>query len=60
MDKKYEKRTANEIKNENIHIRATRSQKDFLDMLCYETEKNKTDMIFKALEFYYNCNKNSF
>lgn len=60
MNKKHNLDGQTEIKKENIHIRATRSQKEFLDMLCYETEKNKTDMIFKALEFYYNCNKSSF
>ena len=58
MNKKCNK--ANEVKRENIHIRATKSQKDFLDMLCYEADKSKTDMIFKALEFYYNCNKGKF
>lgn len=58
MAKKYDK--TSEVKKENIHIRATKSQKDFLDMLCYESDKSKTDMIFKALEFYYNCNKGKF
>jgi uncharacterized protein (DUF1778 family) len=55
-----DKNKTNETKRENIHIRATKSQKEFLDMLCYETDKNKTDMIFKALEFYYNFNKGKF
>ena len=48
-----------ETKSENLHIRATPTQKSFLDMMCYENEKSKTDMIFKALEFYHNYRKSS-
>lgn len=59
-EKKYKKIKSNEVKSKNLHIRATPAQIDFLEMLCYETEKNKTDMIFKALEFYHNCNKGNF
>ena len=54
------KKVDEDPKNCNIHIRATKSQMDFLEMLSYESEKSKTDIIWRALEFWHNCNKASF
>lgn len=48
-----------ERKSQNLHIRATKAQVDLLEMLSYENEKTKTDMIWKALEFYHNFKKGS-
>ena len=49
-----------EKKDQNLHIRLTKSQMDFIEMLSYENDKSKTDMILKALEFYHNCKKGGF
>lgn len=49
-----------ERKDQNLHIRATKSEMEFLDMACYELDKSKTDVIWKALKFYYNYTKGSF
>lgn len=54
------KKRGEEPKNCNVHIRATKSQMDFLEMLSYESDKSKTDIIWKALEFWHNYNKTSF
>ena len=54
------KKRGEEPKNCNVHIRATKSQMDFLEMLSYESDKSKTDIIWKALEFWNNYNKTSF
>ena len=54
------KKRGEEPKNHNIHIRATKSQADFLEMLSYEIDKSKTNIIWKALEFWHNYNKTSF
>ena len=59
-DKKTRKPRGEERKNCNLHLRATRTQMEFLDMMCYEKEKTKTEMIWKALEFYHNYSKGSF
>lgn len=59
-EKRNRKPRGEEKRNHNLHIRATKSQIDFLDMLSYENEKTKTDIIWKALEFWYNCNKKGF
>ena len=49
-----------EKKDQNLHIRLTKSQLDFIEMVSYENDKNKTDMIMKAIEFYHNCKKGGF
>lgn len=49
-----------ERKDQNLHLRATKSQMEFLDILSYENEKTKTDMIFTALEFWHRCKKGSY
>ena len=59
-EKSAKKRRDKERKDQDLHLRATRSQMQFLDMLSYENEKTKTEMIWKALEFYHNCNKAGF
>lgn len=46
-----------EKKDQNLHIRLTKSQMDFIEMMSYENDKSKTDMILKALEFYHNFKK---
>lgn len=48
-----------EKKDQNLHIRLTKSQMDFIEMMSYENDKSKTDMILKALEFYHNFKKGS-
>ena len=49
-----------EKKDQQLHIRITKSQKDFLDMLSYENDKSRTEMVWKALEFYHNFSKGTF
>lgn len=48
-----------EKKDQNLHIRLTKSQMDFIEMMSYENDKSKTDMILKAIEFYHNFKKGS-
>lgn len=60
MEEKKKKKRGEERKDQDLHLRATKSQMQFLDMLSYEHDKSKTDMIWKALEFYHNFNKGSF
>ena len=59
-EKKIKKPRGAEKKDQDLHLRATKTQMDFLDMLSYENEKSKTDMIWKALEFYHNYSKRGF
>ena len=59
-ERKLKRPRGEERKNRDLHLRATKTQMDFLEMLSYENEKSKTEMVWKALEFYYNCNKRSF
>ena len=47
-------------KDQNLHIRLTKSQLDFIEMVSYENDKTKTDMIMKAMEFYHNFKKGGF
>jgi uncharacterized protein (DUF1778 family) len=49
-----------EKKDQQLHIRITKSQRDFLDMLSYENDKSRTDMVWRALEFYHNYHKGTF
>lgn len=49
-----------EKKDQNLHIRLTKSQLDFIEMVSYEDDKTKTDMILKAVEFYHNLKKGGF
>ena len=60
MKEKKKRPRGEEKMDKNLHIRATKTQMEFLEMLSYENEKSKTEMVWKALEFYYNCNKKSF
>ena len=61
MDVKKTKRPrGEERRNRDLHLRATKTQMEFLEMMSYENEKSKTEMVWKALEFYYNYNKRSF
>ena len=57
---KNEKVYAKEKKDQQLHIRITKTQRDFLDMLSYENDKSRTEMVWKALEFYHNFNKGTF
>ena len=49
-----------ERKDQDLHLRATKTQMQFLEMMSYENDKSKTEMIWKALEFYHRCNKKGF
>ena len=49
-----------EKKDQNLHIRLTKSQMDFIEMVSYEDDKTKTDMILKAVEVYHNLKKGGF
>lgn len=59
-DNANEKPIIKERKDQNLHIRLTKSELDFIEMLSYENDKSKTDMILKALKFYHNFNKGGF
>ena len=59
-EKKLRKPRGEERKDRDLHMRLTKSQSDFIEMLSYEHEKTKTDIIMRALEFYHNCEKGSF
>ena len=59
-EKKGRKIRGDEKMDQNLHIRGTKTQMHFLDMLSYEHNKSKTDMVWRALEFYHNCNKPPF
>lgn len=59
-ERKTRKPRGEEHKNQEIHIRMTRSQLDLLELLCYEDEKTKTDMIVKALTYYSNLKNGRF
>lgn len=41
-------------KDHDIHIRVTESQMEFLENVSYLNNRTKSDMIWKALEFYHN------
>ena len=52
------KRTrGSERKDQDLHMRFTKSQMDLLEMLSYEEEKNRTDTVVKALTWYSNFKK---
>ena len=50
VDVSAEKNINKERKDRDLHIRLTRSQMDFIEMVSYENDKTKTDMILKALD----------
>lgn len=60
MNEKNKKPRGEERKDRDLHLRATKSQMEFLEMLSYESEKTKTDLIFTALKFWHSCKKGSF
>ena len=60
IKQKKRKPRGEEKMDQNLHIRGTKSQVDFLEMLSYEHGKTKTELIWKALEFYHNCYKPPF
>lgn len=49
-----------EKKSHDLHIRGTKTQLDFLDILSYESDKTKTDLVWEALDFWYKNKKGSF
>ena len=54
---KSESTKSKEKKDHNLHLRGTKSQMELLDIMSYEFDKTKTDMVWKALEFYRNYNR---
>jgi hypothetical protein len=48
------KRSEKERKDQEFHMRMTKSHLDILDMLSYEEDKTKSEVVTKALTFYYN------
>lgn len=48
------KSSGKERKDQEFHMRMTKSNLDILDMLSYEEEKTKSEVVTKALTFYYN------
>lgn len=51
------KKRGDERKDQEIHMRFTKSQLDLLEMLSYEEDKTKTDTVVKALTWYSNFKK---
>ena len=58
--KKTSDKRDRERKDQELHMRMTKTQMNLLDILSYENDKTKTDMVVKAIEFYYNYNKKGF
>ena len=56
-DVKNKRSQDKEKKDQNLHLRGTKSQMELLDIMSYEYDKTKTDMVWKALEFYRKLNK---
>ena len=54
-DKK--KRRGDERKDQDVHMRFTKSQLNMLEMLSYEEDKTRTDTVVKALTWYSNFKK---
>jgi hypothetical protein len=57
---KVKKKRGDERKDHNLHIRGTKSQIGFLDILSYEADKTKTEVIWEALDFWYHNKKGVF
>ena len=53
MEEKKKKR-GDEKKDQDVHMRFTKSQLDMLEMLSYEEDKTRTDTVVKALTWYSN------
>lgn len=56
MEEKKKKR-GDEKKDQDVHMRFTKSQLDMLEMLSYEEDKTRTDTVVKALTWYSNFKK---
>ena len=59
MSEKNRKR-GSERKDQEIHMRMTKSQVDLLEMLSYEEDKTKTETVVRALTWYSNYKKAKF
>ena len=49
-----------ERRDQEYHLRMTKSEMDLLDMLSYEEDRSKTETFVKALKFYANYRKGVF
>jgi hypothetical protein len=59
VERKRKKR-GDEPRDQELHIRMTKSELDLLEMVSYASEDSKTDVIRKALLLYANTKKGSF
>lgn len=48
-----------ERKDQEFHMRLSKSKMDLLDILSYEEEKSKAEVLTRALTFYYNYKSGS-
>lgn len=46
-----------EPKNQNLHIRLTKEQMEFLDFISWENDMTKTEMILRAVKWYGTLHK---
>ena len=59
-EKRGRKPRGDERRDQDLHVRATKTQLDFLEILSYESEKSKTDIVWEALDYWYRNKKGRF
>ena len=59
-EQKKRKTRGEEKRDRNLHLRLTKTEEGFIEVLSWENNKTKTDMIITALEFYQKCKKGGF
>ena len=60
MSEKKRKKRGEEPRDQELHMRMTKSEMNLLEMVSYESEDSKTDVIRKALLLYANTKRRSY
>ena len=60
MEEKKRKKRGEEPRDRELHMRMTKSEMNLLEMVSYESEDSKTDVMRKALLFYVNAKRGSY
>ena len=57
---KKRKKRGEEPRDQELHMRMTKTEMNLLEMVSYESEDSKTDVMRKALLLYANTKRRSF